>query len=180
VLAVNTLYEIPVGQGKRFSTGNKVADYVLGNWQINNIFSARSGLPYTVIISSDIANTGNVGSSGYEHADLVGNPHIAKVTPAEGFNTAAFVSPAQYTFGTAGRNSLRSNPYWDLDTSVFRQFPIWGETKRFEFRAETFNLLNNVVLGTPNSDLNSGTAFGTINSTANASRIMQLGAKFLF
>jgi hypothetical protein len=179
VLSVNALAESPVGPGKRFSTGNKFADYALGNWQLNNIFTARSGLPYTVIISSDIANTGNVGWAGYEHANLVGKPHVGKVTPQQGFNTAAFTSPAQYTYGTAGRNSLRSSPYWNLDTSIFRQFPVWGE-RRFEFRAEAFNLFNNVILGAPNSDLNSGAAFGTINSTANSSRVMQLGAKFLF
>jgi hypothetical protein len=110
--------------------------------------------------------------------NLVGKPHTGKVTPAHGFDTTAYAQPAQYTFGTAGRNSLRSVPYWNLDTSIFRQFPIWGE-RRFEFRAEAFNLFNNVVLGTPNSDIN-GSTYGTINSTANSSRVMQLGAKFLF
>ena len=179
-VAVNTVYDIPVGSGKRFSTGNKVADYILGNWQFNNIFTARSGNPYTPIISSDIANTGNVGWAGYEHLDLVGNPHSGKVTPAQGFNTAAYASPAAYTFGTAARNSLRSSGYWNLDTSLFKQFPLRSETRRFEFRAEAFNIFNTVVLGTPNSDLNSGSSFGTINSTANQSRVMQLGAKFIF
>src|SRR6266851_4495981 len=43
VLSVNLLYEVPVGRGRRFSTGNRVADYALGNWQINEIFTARSG-----------------------------------------------------------------------------------------------------------------------------------------
>ena len=177
VLAVNTVFQVPVGKGKRFSTGHGVLDYVLGNWQINNIFNAHSGLPFTPVISSDVANTGNGGT--YETLDVVGNPNHIHRSAGEWFNTAAYVTPPGFTYGTAGRNSLRTAPYWDLDTSVFRQFPI-REGRYFEFRAEAFNLLNNVVLGTPNADLNSGASFGTINTTANTARQVQLAVKFIF
>jgi hypothetical protein len=180
VFTATVLWQLPFGKGQKWSTGNNVVDYIVGNWQFNNIFAARSGLPYTPIISSDIANTGNVGWAGYEHANLVGNPNtIAKRTPAKWFNTAAYASPAQYTYGTSGRNSLRGPAYWDLTSSVFRQFPVWGE-RRFEFRAEAFNLFNHAIFGQPNSDLNNGSSFGTINNTANQPREIQLGAKFIF
>jgi len=180
VLTENTIFQIPVGKGQRWSTGNGVADYILGNWQLNNFLTARSGLPYTPIISSDIANTGNVGWSGYEHANIVGDPH-KNVPKGFGFNPAAYTSPAQYTFGTAGRNSLRSPRYINVDASIFRQFPIWGE-RRFEFRLEAFNLFNHPTMGTPNSDLNNGSSFGTVNSVANGTkeRQLQLGGKFIF
>ncbi|HEX4021677.1 MAG TPA: carboxypeptidase regulatory-like domain-containing protein [Acidobacteriaceae bacterium] len=177
IFSVNTLYQIPVGTGKRFSTGNRVLNYILGNWQENNIFQAYSGLPFMPVTSSDIANTGN--GATYETLDIVGNPHLSKRTPAEWFNTAAYKVPAGYTYGTTGRNSLRSAPYWELDSSLFKQFPI-GEGRQFEFRAEAFNLLNNPVFGTPNTNINNGTAFGTIDGTANTSREIQLGAKFIF
>ena len=177
VLSVNTLYQVPVGKGRRFSTGNSAVDYVLGNWQINNIFFARSGLPFTPVISSDIANTGN--GLTYETLDVVGKPNLSQRSYSEFFNTAAYAAPAGYTYGTAGRNSLRSAGYWDLDSSVFRMFPVGGE-RQFEFRVEAFNLLNNVVLGTPISDLNTGAQFGTVNTTANTARQLQLALKFLF
>ena len=175
VLALSTLYQVPLGRGQKFSTGNGALDYVLGNWQINNIFTAHSGAPFTPVISSDIANTGN---SGYEHMDLIGNPGGPKQA-SEWFNTAAYAVPAGYTYGTASRNSLRTNGYFDLDTSLFRTFPIGGE-RQFEFRAEAFNLLNHPVLGTPNTDYNSGPLFGTINYTASTARELQLALKFLF
>jgi hypothetical protein len=180
VLSVNTLAQSPIGPGKRFSTSSKIGDYILGNWQLNNIFTAHTGQPFTPIISSDIANTGNVGWAGYEHANIVGNPNLPNRGPNEFFNTAAYVAPPAYTYGTASRNSLRQAGAWNLDTSVFRQFPFWGEGRRIEVRAEAFNLFNNVVLGTPNDDLNNGTAFGTVNSTFNTSRELQLGAKVIF
>lgn len=176
ILAFNSVYQVPVGKGKRFSTGNGIADYVLGNWQINNIFSAHSGTPFTPMTSGDIANTGNGGT--YETLNVVGNPHTGHRSAAQWFNTAAYVTPPSGTYGTAGRNSLLTQAYYDLDTSVFRQFPI-TEGKYFEFRFESFNLLNNVVLGTPSNDITSGT-FGTINSTANTARQLQLAGKFVF
>jgi len=179
ILSVNTLYEIPVGRGKRFSTGHGVLDYILGGWQINNLFQAHSGIAFTPLSTSDIANTGQASWTGYEHLNKVGNPGLSKRTAAEWFNTAAYATPALYTFGNAGRNSLRGPSYWDLDTSLFRLFPI-GERRQFEFRMEAFNVLNNVNLGQPANDINSGRAFGTINSTANAARELQLAAKFVF
>lgn len=178
ILTINSVWEIPVGKGGRFSTGNRVADYVLGNWQLNGIFSRYSGLPFTPVISSDIANTGNGGT--YETLDVVGNPNaISHRSAAEWFNTAAYAAPALYTYGTAGRNSLRQAPWLDLDTSVFRQFPI-REGMSFVFRLEAFNTLNNVVLGTPADDFNDGSSFGTISSTANTARQLQIALKFIF
>jgi hypothetical protein len=172
------LYQLPFGPGRQFSTGKSAVDYVLGNWQVNTIMIAYSGVPFTPQVSSDIANTGNGNS--YETLDLVGNPHaLSHRGPSEWFNTAAYAVPAGYTYGTAGRNSLRSASYRNFDTSVFRQFPV-GEGRQFEFRAEAFNLLNEVVLGGPNGDYNSGTKFGTINGTANSARQLQLALKFLF
>jgi hypothetical protein len=35
-------------------------------------------------------------------------------------------------------------------------------------------------LGQPQNDLNAGAAFGTINSTANTARQLQLAGKFIF
>jgi hypothetical protein len=175
MLAVDVLYLVPLGKNKRFSTGNGALDYILGNWQLNNIFIAHSGSPFTPLISSDIANVG----CGCEYLNRVGNPKLAHRSPAEWFKTDAFAVPQGYTYGDAGRNSLWTAAYWDLDTSLFRIIPVGGE-RQFEFRLEAFNLLNNKVLGQPFNDYNDGSQFGTINSTANTSRELQLALKFNF
>jgi hypothetical protein len=47
------------------------------------------------------------------------------------------------TFGNAGRNIIKGRGYKTWDPSLVRQFPI-SEQKRFEFRAEFFNLRNHV------------------------------------
>jgi len=187
-LSVNMLYQIPVGRGMRFSTKNSVLDYIVGNWQVNNIFTARSGVPFNVFYgASDLANTGNVSWAQYDRANLVGDPHSGSCpngSPVGSvnciFNTSAFAVPAQFTFGDSGRDAFRSPSFWNLDTSIFRQFPFWGEGRRIEFRAEAFNIFNTVILGTPGNDISNLSSFGKANGTANSARQLQLGAKIIF
>ena len=179
ILSVNTLYEIPVGRGKRFSTGHGVLDYIVGGWQINNLFQAHSGIAFTPIIGGDWANTGQAGWTGYEHLNKVGNPGLSHKSAGEWFNTAAFAAPTKGTFGDAGRNSLRGPSYWNLDTSLFRIFPV-GERRQFEFRAEAFNVLNHVDLGQLHNDISNIQLFGVIDSVASTARQLQLAAKFIF
>ena len=94
-------------------------------------------------------------------------------------NTAAFAAPAAYTFGNLGRYRLRSAPVWNIDASVFRSFPFL-ESRSVEFRAESFNLPNTAILGTPATNLSNSDTFGHITSTANSERTLQFGLKIIF
>jgi len=176
VLSVNVVYELPVGRGKKFSTGNKAVDYIIGGWQTNAIGIARSGLPYNVTVTGDSANTGN---TGYLRANLVGNPNISNPTSGSWFNTAAFAAPGPYTFGNLGRYAMRSSTLWNVDASIFREFPFL-ESRSVEFRVESFNTPNTVIMGTPNSNLSNPATFGTVTGTANSPRSLQLGLKIRF
>jgi Carboxypeptidase regulatory-like domain len=177
VFTANGLYEIPIGKGKSFSTGNSVGDYILGNWQLNSIFTFRNGQPYTIIDGADIANIGN---TGYEFANRVGNPTLSNKTKSEWFNTAAYAIPAQYTYGTNGRNTQQYQRWINLDMSVIRSFPI-KEQFHFEFRAEAFNLANHPIFGQPGNDLNAPSAFGSVGTNqANLNRILQVSGKIVF
>ena len=190
LLTVNANYELPVGLGKRYSTGHHAVDYIVGNWQMNGILAVRSGQRYSVTDNNgDPANTGNVGWAGYEQANLVGDPNSgscsngARVhTQGCWFNTSAFATPALGTFGNLRPNPFQAQRYWNVDFSVFRGFPLWGEERKLEFRAEAFNLFNTVIFGSPNSDISNGQNFGTITSRANANapRVLQFGLRFIF
>ncbi len=176
VLSVNAVYELPVGRGKKFATGNKFVDYVIGGWQGNAIGTARSGLPYNVTVTGDSANTGN---TGYLRANLVGNPNVSNPTRQVGLNTAAFAAPAPFTFGNLGRYRLRGSAVWNVDASIFREFPFM-ESRAVEFRVESFNTANTVILGNPRSNLSDPATFGTITGTANGARSLQFGLKIRF
>jgi len=191
ILSATVDYEIPIGKGKSWSTGNGLADYLLGNWQLNSLILARSGQNFTVGANGDIAHTGN--GRPYVRALVQGNAKLNHRTAAEWFNTAAFGLPFASVnssgvvsedptigMGNSGRNNLQDQNYYDADLSVFRRFPF-REAINLEFRAEAFNVLNHTVLGTPNSSVNAAKgAFGTITTTASTERLLQFAAKLVF
>jgi hypothetical protein len=163
--------------GKTGATGNKFVNALAGGWQLNGIVQFNSGLPFTVTTSNAILNNGGFNQ---ERADLVGDPNSGGHTVAAWFNTAAYTNPAPYTYGNSKPNSLRTDWGRNIDLSLFRQFHVGlGEKRYFEFRAEAFNLFNNVVFGYPDSYL-PDTNFGRVTSTLNQPRQLQLGLKFYF
>jgi Carboxypeptidase regulatory-like domain len=179
VFTAGWVWAVPIGKSG-FSTGNRVSDYLLGNWQIDGIATLESGRPYTVEDAGDIANTGNFNfvGSGYERPNQVGNPKPQRQTPSQWINPAAFVTPAQYTFGNTPRNSLRTEPYKNLDLSLFREFPM-SESTKLQLRLDAFNSFNHPVWGVPNSCQNCQN-FGVVTSTINSSRQMQVSGKVVF
>jgi hypothetical protein len=61
VLVVNAVYELPVGKGKRFmGDAGRVADLVLGGWQVTNTLTYGTGLPWT----PSLQNCGQVSDAG--------------------------------------------------------------------------------------------------------------------
>ena len=177
VFATNWVYELPIGKGKALRTGSRVADYIIGNWQANGIVSLRSGVPYSVVVSGDIANTGNTGN--YMRPNVVGDPNnVQSHTWSRWFNTTAFASPAAFTFGNSGRNIMRSDWMKNLDFSLFRQFPF-TERKSLELRIEAFNTFNTPVYAAPVSNF-SDPNFGKVLSTQNKARQVQAGLKIMF
>ena len=194
ILTANAIYELPFGTGKPFQTGNRFVDYAVGNWQVNGILSGRSGQNINVTAAGDIANTGNAGT--YERANLVGNPFQSgpiagnpSCTPPAGqtrtrlqwFNPCAFKAPDPGTLGNAPRNFIQDMPFWNLDVSVHRIFPI-RESLSLKIDVEAFNVLNHPVLGSPASSVTTTSTFGQINTLAfsNASRILQFAGKIQF
>ena len=192
LFSANFVYELPIGVGKRFSTNHRVADYAIGNWQVQAILTGRSGQNFNVTSAGDIANTGNAGT--YERANLVANPWVPGAVAAnptctlysggvrtaqQWFNPCAYQTPASGTLGNAGRNILQDQAYWDLDASIFRLFPI---TERIRLKAdlEAFNSLNHPVLGSPGAATTSSANLGVITSTASTARILQGSIRFQF
>ena len=91
-------------------------------------------------------------------------------------NPAAFRAAPAFTFGTGTRNSLIGPGGQEINISLAKNFRIL-ETRRLEFRAESFNLLNKVNLNNPSNTLNAN--FGRI-LIAEAPRQLQLGLRLVF
>src|SRR5579883_732737 len=167
LLSASWVYNLPFGSGQRYQISNRLVNVLIGNWSLNGITTFRSGVPYNVNASGDIANTGNV----VERANQIGPPFVANPTASQFLNPASFVDPAPFTFGTEGRNNLRSPFVSDMDLSIFRDFPF-AEDKRLEFRVDFFNAPNWQPLGTPDNTVGDPN-FGRIFSTAQTEREIQ-------
>jgi hypothetical protein len=174
---VSNTYELPFGKGKKWATSGPMS-YVLGAWQLNGIFRAVTGTPFT--ISADATPCNCPGNGNF--ADVLGPTTILHgAGPGQKwFDVTPFAAPGPNRFGTGGRNIVRGPSLINYDFSVFKQFPI---TERFklEFRAEFYNLTNSPHFGTPSGNVNSGN-FGEISSTMGGygNREIQFALRLVF
>jgi outer membrane receptor protein involved in Fe transport len=159
---------------------------ILGNWQLNGIFTAMSGTPFTVFDSNDVSLQGQAPEiSGFSsnRPDVIGNPNSGPRTTAEWFDVSAFRKLAPdplgrfQVFGDEGRNAVEGPGYVNWDFSVFKNIRV-TESKELQFRGELFNLLNHTNFRLPVSDIESPT-FGQIQSDVGP-RVIQVALKFLF
>ena len=92
------------------------------NWQASAVFSAQSGRPFTPRVSFDNSNTGNVGGGtfAYDRPSVVTGPLPAGARVVT-YHGRMFAIAPQYTFGSAGRNSLIGPGYATLDAMASRK-----------------------------------------------------------
>jgi Carboxypeptidase regulatory-like domain len=156
---------------------NKFIANVAGGWALNAIVQESSGQPYQVNAGGDPLN---IGCCLTERMNVTGNPNSGAHTRQEWFNTAAFTAPSNFTYGNEKVNSLVSQHHNDVDMSLFRNFHIGlGEERYFQFRADSFNLFNNVVWGTPDNT-NTDANYGQVTGQANSPRQLQMALKFYY
>jgi hypothetical protein len=179
----NYSYELPFGKGRMFQAGgSKLAEAVLGGWQVNGITLVQSGRHETIGVSFDASNT---GSSNYR-ANALRNPQLSSSerTVSRYFDTSAFAVPDPYTYGNAGRNTVEGPGQVNFDFSLFKNFRLRERKGSFsdneiQFRAEFFNVFNTPQFQIPNR-LVGTPQFGSITDVVNYARQIQLALKFRF
>ncbi|HYM10801.1 MAG TPA: TonB-dependent receptor [Bryobacterales bacterium] len=178
-LKLNTLYDLPVGRGKRFLSQG-LASRVLGGWRIGAIQSYASGFPIALARNNPFPIFNGptrpiVTSYDNWRAPVAGgkfDPNVDKF-----LNKAAFPAQPNDQFGNVTRYNpkLRSFPMFNENVSLAKSFSI-TENKRIDFRWEAFNLFNRTQFGTPSTNLDSN-SFGVVSSQANTPRQMQVALK---
>jgi outer membrane receptor protein involved in Fe transport len=173
--------QLPFGRDKPFLTDGAGAA-LLGGWQVNGLFSAYSGTPFTVTASGtslDLPGSNQVADQVKDEVEIFG------FEPGRPwFDTSAFRPVTEPRFGTAGFNSMRGPGFVNFDMSVFRQFAV-GASRTLQFRLEIFNVTNTTHFGNPQGSVNASN-FGVITGTANSGRegiderLMRVGLRFGF
>jgi hypothetical protein len=186
-IAADFVVELPFGKGKLFfNTPSAWVNQVIGGWRVTGLVSFHTGNPLNISDAGDfnvnydvsafgiLAPGAKMPGSGLQ-IDSNGLPSIFANPDA----VNDFVGAGPGVTGTRG--ILRGPGFFDTDTAVTKAF-TFKEHHTINFRAEAFNLFNNVNFGTPNVSLASPTNFGEITSyaTGAAPRVMQMALRYQF
>ena len=122
---------------------------LLNSWSVSGIVTLQSGIPFSIYGEDTLfaATTADL-APGRTLASAIKSGNVADRLN-EYFDTTAFASPSAFgDFGQLGRNIIRGPKQIDTDFSIMKSIPI-TESQRVEFRAEFFNLFNNVNFANP-------------------------------
>lgn len=183
-LQITNILELPFGKGRRYLSDGGVLSQLVGGWQVNNILSFLSGVPFSV--TADGATLRAPESS--QRADLVKSEVQIINGVGRGqsyFDPFAFADPlrrlgsTQFGFGTAGWNSLRGPGVSNWDFGLFREFAL-TERFRLQFRAESFNFSNTPKFANPGANVSNLqlNADGSIRSLNGFTEITGTNANF--
>jgi hypothetical protein len=184
----NFSYQLPFGSGQRFGSGaGGWTNHLIGGWQWNGIVTAQGGFPMTPVIGFNNSGTGDQGIPDVPNWNPNFHGRVILGTPDQWFDPRAFTVPIPGTFGNVARGSLRGPGLFDVDSSLFKKFPI-SERRNLQLRAEVFNILNHsnfslanpVVFDGNSSSYTYSSSAGQIYQSATNSRQLQLALKLLF
>ena len=200
IFQASFVYELPVGRNRKFGRElHPIVDGIIGGWQVNGILRINSGRPIIPLLLNTNAiptfgqrpilnGTLKRASGGPENFTDSGTSYFSNASfdSTSGDNVGVLLDTstvAPFTFGTAPRtiSSVRQPGADNVDMSLFKEFPIsrLREGMHLEFRAEAFNALNHPQFQGPHSVVGQSD-FGTITSTVNHPRELQLALKLYF
>ncbi len=187
-LRISYVYELPFGKGKPFlGNSNAIVNAVLGNWKVSAIHTYVSGTPLAISCNQNFFGAGANARCSFAPGAVTGdipllNPawNEAKAFTVPYLNNAAFVLPANMTYGNTGRRLSFLRTPWTVqeDAALIRNFVI-SEKVKFELRASASNVLNRVTFASPNTT-QSSSQFGLFTGQGNGPRNIQMGGRFSF
>jgi len=193
ILVFSVIQELPFD---RLSFLRPLGSHFTSGWQLLNISTLTSGLPFTVY--SGIQESG-FGSAGADRPNRVGTPVFSTSRAVRedyfglGADNPSFFSipidlpdgtgPNSGRLGTLGRDIFRGPSYKDFDVALVKDTAFGqrgsAEAATLQFRAEFFNVFNLVNFGLP-ANVVRGTGFGVISRTNGTSRQVQFSLKLTF
>jgi hypothetical protein len=146
-------WELPYGRTKRWGNNAPgVMQFILGDWKLNGMYQRQSGSPLGFGQALFVGDSSNIALSSPERgADRWFNTDVFQRQQSHQLANNLRTSPLRYS-------NIRTDSQRRLDLSMIKYFKV-TERVTMQFRAETFNALNEVVLRAPNTDPYN-TAFG--------------------
>jgi len=171
------VYELPFGHGRRWLASQpRIVDAVAGGWQLSGIYTLASGLPVTITAS----NNADTGSLGTFVAQRVCNPAEGFAqTRTEWFNTACFVQPGAFQYGSGGRAGAREPGLNNIDLGLSRSFAV-KEGRALQMRLESFNTVNHPQFSLPGQIAVTSPGLGALTGTSRPMRQVQIALRYSF
>jgi hypothetical protein len=178
VFTVDFVYLLPTIKGAGTALG-----LLTNGWEVSGLVRSQSGMPVNITSNGNL----NGVNAGTQYPNLVGDPYAGQ-NSFQWLNPAAFARPAEGSYGSLGRNSLRLPNIFNVDTSIMKNFRI-TESVKTTLRCEVYNLFNHPQvwgINTSFSGDNPGSPlsvnaqnFGQASSFRDA-RTLQLALRFSF
>jgi hypothetical protein len=173
------IVEMPFGPGKRFLADAKgFTKQAVSGWQLSGLYSWRSGYAFTPVVGNQSRFNAYWFSAPVWRPDRLGAGTLDSPNQNRWFDVAAFSIPADYTFGTSGRNILRAPGEFVPDIDVSKSFPL-SESKMLKFRASMLNAFNIANLGNPVAAIDNPLA-GGIFGVSTLMRRVEFGLHLYF
>jgi outer membrane receptor protein involved in Fe transport len=119
---MNTVYELPVGKGKKFmSSSGRAMDLALGGWQVTNTMNWSGGLPWTPTIE----NCGQIADAGPCRPNVVGSQRL-KTGVTTNANGTFWFTPVQALNQALPEIPLSTTDLTGMDDSCQTPRPISG------------------------------------------------------
>ncbi len=159
-LRFSYIYLLPVGRGQKFfSQMNRVANAILGGWQVNGITTMLSGELLSPGFSGvDPTNTNQFGG----RPDRIGDGNLGDMRERikaglPMWDQSAFVVPqnGRGSYGNSGRAVL-VGPGMNLWNAGLSKNFMLTESARLQFRWELFNAFNHANFSNGNTNISSG------------------------
>ncbi len=181
-LNLMSIYTLPIGRGRRLAgDAARWVDALIGGWDLGGLLIWQSG---PVVTFSSGRQTGPYATNTW--ANYTGERNIGSITrKGDGIffltaeEIARFSFPVAGDIGSSGRNAFRGPRFFGIDLSLVKRFRI-TERHSVSFRAEAYNLLNNVNFGGMGASLVTPASFGKLSGTVGNPRIMQLALRYDF
>jgi hypothetical protein len=169
-LALNYVWQVPVGKGQRFVTSGPLSKALEG-WQLSGITTFQSGHPYDVLYVVDNEHSGVRGRGTLiSNAPLAaGHDRTETGPPVTDFCVFELgCSPPLGEPGSSGRNHFFGPGInnWDMVASKITSL---GERMKLETRFEVYNLFNRVQFDQPDNELSDTGTFGFSSATTTRS-----------
>ena len=167
-LGITSVWQLPLGPGRRWLSEKSLASLIFGGWQINNLVSVMSGVPFSVFAdgtSLNLPGTNQTADQVKANVEKIGG--TGRGTPY--YDPTAFADVTTARFGNTGYNYLRGPGLFNWDFGILREFTI-TEGFRLQFRVESFNFTNTPHLAIPDNNVADGEDFMKITSVQDLGR----------